>query len=120
MKKILIVEDEQSLLKLLELTFKGSGYEVIKAINAEETYAALAKKPDIILLDILLPGENGLDILDHLKKDEKTKAIPVIILTNFNEPERLNKAKKKGAADYLIKSSNDPTTVLEKVQKYLV
>ena len=119
MKKILIVEDEQSLLKLLELTFKSSGYEVIKAINAEETYAALNKNPDIILLDILLPGESGLSILEKLKKDEKTKRIPVIMLTNFNEPERIEKAKKFGAVDYLVKSSNDPSTVLEKVKKYL-
>lgn len=119
MKKILIVEDEQSLLKLLEITFKGAGYEVIKAINSEETYAALAKEPDLILLDILLPGESGLDILDNIKKDEKLKNVPVIMLTNFNEPERLAKAKKKGAVDYLVKSSNDPTTVLEKAEKYL-
>ena len=96
MKKILIVEDEQSLLKLLELTFKSSGYEVLKAINSEETYAALSQTPDIILLDILLPGENGLSILEHIKKDQKTKTIPIIMLTNFNEPERIEKAKKLG------------------------
>ena len=119
MKKILIVEDEQSLLKLLELTFKSSGYEVLKAINSEETYAALSQTPDIILLDILLPGENGLSILEHIKKDQKTKTIPIIMLTNFNEPERIEKAKKLGAVDYLVKSSNDPTSVLEKVRKYL-
>lgn len=119
MKKILIVEDEQSLLKLLEVTFKNSGYTVIKAINAEETYKGLEKNPDIVLLDILLPGENGLVILEKIKKNDKTKHIPVIMLTNFNEPERFAKAKKKGAADYLVKSGNDPTTVLEKVEKYL-
>lgn len=119
MKKILIVEDEQSLLKLLEVTFKNSGYNVIKAINAEETYKGLEKNPDIVLLDILLPGENGIVILEKIKKNDKTKHIPVIMLTNFNEPERFAKAKKKGAADYLVKSGNDPTTVLEKVEKYL-
>lgn len=119
MKKILIVEDEQSLLKLLELTFKSSGFEVVKAINGEEAMAALTKKPDLVLLDILLPGESGLTILEKIKKDEKSKGIPVIMLTNFNEPERIEKAKKLGAADYLVKSSNDPSTVLEKVRKYL-
>lgn len=119
MKKILIVEDEQSLLKLLEVTFQGGGYEVIKAINAEEAYQGLAKSPDLVLLDILLPGESGLVVLQKIKKNRETKHIPVIMLTNFNEPERLSKAKKKGAADYLVKSNNDPTTVLKKVKKYL-
>lgn|SRR3989338_9322017 len=119
MKKILIVEDEQSLLKLLELTFKSNGFEVIKAINADEAYAALTKQPDLVLLDILLPGESGLVILEHIKSDTKYKKIPVIMLTNFNEPERIEKAKKLGSEDYLVKSSNDPTTVLEKVRKYL-
>lgn len=119
MKKILIVEDEQSLLKLLAVTFKNDGYEVIKAINAEEAYKGLEKEPDAVLLDILLPGENGFVVLEKIKKNNKTKHIPVIMLTNFNEPERFAKAKKKGAADYLVKSSNDPTTVLQKVKKYL-
>ena len=120
MKSILIVEDEQSLLKLLELNFKSSGYEVHKSINGEEAYSiAVEKKPDLILLDILLPGESGLNVLDKLKKDKKTKDIPVIMLTNFNEPERIDQAKQKGAIDYLVKSSNDPSTVLEKVRKYL-
>ncbi|MBI4359479.1 MAG: response regulator [Candidatus Jacksonbacteria bacterium] len=119
MKKILIVEDEQSLLKLLEVTFKNGGYEVIKAINAEEAYKGLEQNPDAVLLDILLPGENGIVVLEKIKKNNKTKHIPVIMLTNFNEPERFAKAKKKGAIDYLVKSSNDPTTVLQKVEKYL-
>ena len=119
MKKILIVEDEQSLLKLLSITFKTDGYEVIQAINADEVYKGLEQNPNIILLDILLPGENGIVILEKIKKNSKTKHIPVIMLTNFNEPERFAKAKKKGAIDYLVKSSNDPTTVLHKVKKYL-
>lgn len=119
MKKILIVEDEHSLLKLLELTFKSNDFEVIRAINAEGAYAALSKNPDLILLDILLPGESGLSILERIKKDPQHKKIPVIMLTNFSEQERIEKAKKLGAVDYLIKSSNDPASVLEKVKEYL-
>jgi len=119
MKKILIVEDELSLLKLLELTFKSNDFEVIKAINAESAYASLSKNPDLILLDVLLPGESGLSILERIKKDPMYKKIPVIMLTNFSEPERIEKAKKLGAVDYLIKSSNDPSTVVEKVKEYL-
>ena len=120
MKKILIVEDEQSLLKLLEITFKSAGYEVIKAINGEEARASIASsKPNLILLDILLPGESGLVILEKLKQNKQTRDIPVVVLTNFSEPERVDQAKRLGAVDYLVKSSNDPTTVLEKAQKYL-
>lgn len=120
MKKILIVEDEQSLLKLLELNFKSSGYTVYKSINGDEAYnMALEQQPDLILLDILLPGESGMSVLERLKKNERTKDIPVIMLTNFNEPERIEQAKEKGAVDYLVKSSNDPGTVLQKIKKYL-
>src|SRR3990167_9422830 len=109
MKKILIVEDEQSLLKLLSITFKTDGYEVIQAINADEVYKGLEQNPDIILLDILLPGENGIVILEKIKKNSKTKHIPVIMLTNFNEPERFAKAKKKVAMipqQYYIRLKN--------------
>jgi len=119
MKKILIVEDEQNLSKLLQLNFESSGYSVIRAINAEEAYASLEKAPDLILLDILLPGEDGLEILRKIKKDPKTKNIPVIMLSNFDDSNRKERAKKLGAVDYLVKSNNDPDTVLEKVQKYL-
>jgi CheY-like chemotaxis protein len=120
MKKILIVEDEQSLLKLLELTFKSAGYEVIKAINGEEAHASITNnKPDLILLDILLPGESGLVILEKLKQNKQTRDIPVVVLTNFSEPERVEQAKRLGAVDYLVKSNNDPATVFDKVQKYL-
>lgn len=120
MKKILIVEDEQSLLKLLELNFKSSGYEVFKSINGEEAYdTAIHEKPDLILLDILLPGESGMNVLERLKKNEQTRGIPVVMLTNFNEPERIEQAMQKGAIDYLVKSSNDPSTVLDKVRKIL-
>ncbi|MEK9165722.1 MAG: response regulator [Patescibacteria group bacterium] len=120
METILIVEDEQNLLKLLEITFKSNGYKVIKAINGAEAYLlALKELPNLILMDILLPGESGLEVLKRLKEEEKTKDIPVVMLTNFSEPQTIDQAKRLGARDYLIKSSNDPSTVLEKVQKYL-
>lgn len=120
METILIVEDEQNLLKLLELTFKSNGYKVIKAINGAEAYSSAVKElPNLILLDILLPGESGLEVLKRLKEEEKTKDIPVVMLTNFSEPGMIDQAKRLGAKDYLIKSNNDPSTVLEKIQKYL-
>lgn len=120
METILIVEDEQNLLKLLELTFKSHGYKVIKAINGAEAYSTAVKEsPNLILLDILLPGESGLEVLKKLKEEEKTKDIPVVMLTNFSEPDMMDQAKRLGAKDYLIKSNNDPSTVLEKIQRYL-
>ena len=119
MKKILIIEDEQTLLKLLSETFTGKGYEVVKAINANDALRALEQKPDIVILDILLPGESGLSVLEKMRKDKKTKEIPVVVLTNFNEPERVRKAEKLGISDYLVKSNHDPESVLEKVEEYL-
>ena len=119
MKKILIVEDEQTLLKLLSETFKRKGYEVIQALNADEALIALKQEPDVVILDILLPGEDGLSILEKMRKDKKTKKIPVVILSNFNDDERIRKAEKLGISDYLVKSNQDPGSVFEKVQEYL-
>lgn len=119
MSKILYIEDEQTLLKLMELTLKAHGFEVLTAANAEQAFVVLNDKPDLILCDILLPGMSGLELLGKLKFDDNTKNIPVIMFSNFNDPEKIQEARSKGALDYLVKANSDVNTVILKVKEVL-
>ena len=120
MKKILFVEDESALQKAFGDTLGENDYKVISALDGE-TGLRLAKseKPDLILLDIILPKINGLDALKILKNDQETKDIPVIILTNLENMEDINKAIELGAAAYLVKSQYTMEEVMSKIQKAL-
>ncbi len=81
----------------------------------------LAKKeiPDLILLDIILPKKNGYEVLEELKKDEQTKKIPVILLTNLESPEDIEKAFEKGASTYLVKSDYRLEDIVKKIKETL-
>ena len=119
MSKILVVEDEQTLLKMIQITFEVAGYEVLTAVNGTEAIEKLSELPDLILLDILMPGEDGIETLKKIKQRSNSKDIPVIILTNFNDPEKRNAAKSAGAIDYLVKSDQDVDQILERVKSLL-
>lgn len=104
-KKILIVEDEESLLKVLADKFKIEGFEVLSAQNGFEGLAmAFKEKPDLILLDIIMPKMDGLSMLKELRKDESGKNIKVIMLTNLSGEENMADAITNGSFEYLIKS----------------
>ncbi|KKT34951.1 MAG: Response regulator receiver protein [Parcubacteria group bacterium GW2011_GWA2_44_12] len=120
MSKILVVEDEQTLLKMIQITFEVAGYEVLTALNGKEAIEKLGETPDLILLDILMPGEDGIETLKKIKQRNDSREIPVIILTNFNDPEKRNAAKSAGAIDYLVKSDQDVDQILEKVKSLLL
>ncbi len=82
MKKILFVDDEADLLKVLSMRLKKGGYEVFAAVDGPEALEmAFSKTPDLIILDVYLPGMNGDDVATILKKDEKTKTIPIILIS---------------------------------------
>jgi CheY-like chemotaxis protein len=114
--KVLIIDDEQAILKMYATPFEARGNEVITAVDgATGLQFAKNQQPDIILLDIIMPRVNGLDILKDLKADNNTKNIPVVLLTNLPEECSEEKAKELGAAGYLVKAQNEPSVVLEKV-----
>ena len=118
--KILIVEDEQLLAEMYRDRFLQEGFEVYLASDSEEGFNLLQKnKPDIILLDILLPKENGVTFLEKLKKDPNFSSIPVVVFCNFDDPETKNKIRKLGVKDYLIKTNFTPQEIVEKVKKVL-
>jgi len=120
MKKILIVEDEKVLSEMYRFKFAKEGYEVFSAMDVEEGLAlAKSEKPDLIILDILLPKENGIVLLEKRKDIKEILDIPVIVLSNFDDNESKTKAFSLGAKDYLIKSNFDPQEILTKINSYL-
>ena len=120
MKKILFIEDESALQKTFEDVLRQEGYETIPALNGE-IGLNLAKKerPDLILLDLILPKIYGIDVLKKLKKDEETKEIPIIILTNLERIEDIDKALELGAKTSLVKAQYTLEEVVEKIKKVL-
>ena len=119
-KKILIVEDEKILGEMYRDKFILAGFEIILAGSAEEGNEFLLKeKPDLILLDILLPRENGITFLTKLRKNSETSLIPVIAFSNFDDPLTKKEALDLGAKDYLIKTAYTPEQIIKKVKGYL-
>ena len=120
MKKILFIEDEAALQKTFNEILNEQGYEVIPALDGE-TGLRLAQtiNPDLILLDLVLPKIHGFEILKKIKQDENIKDIPVIILTNSENVENINKSIELGAFAYLVKADYSLNEVVEKVEKAL-
>lgn len=118
MKKILIVEDEETLIKVLEDKFSEEGFEVIQAVNgAEGLDKALKEKPDLILLDIVMPVMDGLTMLGKLRQDAWGKNAKVILLTNLSDSEQVARAFEHNVHDYLIKTDWKISDLIEKVKE---
>ena len=120
MKKILFIEDESALQKTLSDYLKKEGYEVISALDGESGLRlAQTQKPDLILLDLILPKMDGFEVLRKLMENPETKEIPVIILTNLERMEDIGRALELGAKTYLVKANYTLKEVAEKVKKVL-
>lgn len=117
MTKILLVEDDSFVIDIYHTKLSQEGYEVIEARNGVEAMKKLSEvKPDLILLDIIMPYMDGIEALRKIKKDENLKKIPVILLTNLSQKEEISEGLGLGASDYLIKSHFTPSEVLEKIK----
>lgn len=120
MKKILFIEDEAALQKTFSDILQRAGYKIISALNGEiGLRLAKTEKPDLILLDLILPKLSGFEVLEELKKDPQTKDIPVIILTNLEGVGDVDKVLELGATTYLVKAQYTLEEVLEKIKKTL-
>lgn len=118
--KILLVEDDPFLLSMYSTKFEIEGFDVITADDGEKGLKAAEQEgADIILLDILMPNMNGFEVLEKLKAQEKTRDIPVILLTNLNQKDEIEKGMVLGAADYMIKAHFMPSEVVAKIKKVL-
>lgn len=118
--KVLIVDDDAFLSGIYATKLELDGFEVATARDGEEGLkAAMREKPDLILLDVLMPKLDGFEVLKRLKADEETKKIPVIMLTNLGQKEDIEKGLQDGAVDYLIKAHFVPAEAVDKIKKVL-
>lgn len=118
MAKILIIDDEEPILKMYKDAL--SKHQVFTAKNGQEGLEKAEKEsPDLILLDIIMPEVNGLDVLNKIKDNSNISAIPVVVLTNLPEEASKEKATQLGATDYLVKAENEPDVVADKVEKII-
>jgi CheY-like chemotaxis protein len=119
-KTLLIVEDDPLMNRMYQKIFKFEQYEVHTAANGEEGLDEARKiKPTLILLDIMMPKMNGLQVLEKLKSDPDTKGIPVIMLTNLAGEKDAETALMKGAVKYIVKSEHDPKQVVSMVKEII-
>ncbi|PIR92396.1 response regulator [Candidatus Falkowbacteria bacterium CG10_big_fil_rev_8_21_14_0_10_44_15] len=119
-KKILIVEDEALMLRSLSDKFREEKFTVLEANDgANGLDSALANHPDIILLDIIMPKMDGLTVLEKLRQDEWGKEVPVIILTNLSDSDKVAEAMKNRAYDFLVKADWKLEDIVRKVNEKL-
>jgi len=119
-KKILIVEDDKFLRELIAQKLIKEGYNIVEAVDGEKGIKSVKEeKPDLILLDLILPGIDGFEVLAKIKEDPVLSQIPVIILSNLGQKDDIERGLKIGAVDYLIKAHFTPGEIIEKVKAVL-
>lgn len=119
-KKILIVDDENDLSEALDTALTEAGFETIVAPDGTQGLSlALTEKPDLILLDILMPKMNGHEMINELRKDAWGKNVPVMFLTNFDDASNIAQGFERKGNDYIIKSSTSLAEIVKKVKQYL-
>lgn len=117
---VLIVEDEQFLCELMVQKIRETGCEVEGVYDGEKALEYLESRvPNLILLDILLPGIDGFEVLRRIKKDKRLKSIPVIVISNLGERKDINLALKEGALEYIVKAETSPKEIASKVLRYV-
>lgn len=120
MKKILLIEDEKILVEMYKSKLEQAGFKVVLAPDAEEGFEITKKeKPDLVVLDILLPKGNGLSFLEKLREDPEIKNTKVVAFSNYDGVETKKKAFELGVEDYLIKTNYTPQELIEKIRTYL-
>ncbi len=118
--KILIIEDDKFLRELIAQKLMREDFEVSEAIDGEDGIKKITEeKPSLILLDLILPGIDGFEVLSRMKEDSALSAIPVIILSNLGQKEDVERGLKLGAVDYLIKAPFTPGEIIEKIKANL-
>jgi len=119
-KTVLIAEDDEILLRALYLLFHKEEYTIASASDGETALKMTERlKPDLVLLDILMPKMNGFDYLRSVKANAALKDIPVIVLSNLGDRDDIEKAKTLGARDYFVKANTDLSTLAEQIKKIL-
>ena len=117
MPRILLVEDDRFLRRAAEAALRRHGHTVLTAADGEEGLrVARSELPDLVLLDLIMPGLQGFEVLKLLKEDDATSSIPVIVLSNLGQDSDVQKAMEAGAVDYLIKANLALDMLIERVK----
>jgi CheY-like chemotaxis protein len=118
--RLLLVDDDADVATMYEMQLSARGFQVIRAQSGTEAIArASMDAPDLIYLDLGLPEMHGFDVLEQLRAGPNTAGIPVVILTNYSEPELVERGRKLGAHDYLIKAHTPPAVLAEATRKWV-
>lgn len=120
MQKILIVDDDRVLRSMLREFLEKDGFGVVEAENGDEALEKVSvEHPDVVLLDAILPRKSGFQVLEDIKSQEKTKSIPIIMLTNLEEAEDIEKSVRLGAFMYMVKSDYQMEDIVRNVRRAL-
>lgn len=120
-KTILVVEDEPPLQEAIQLKLTKHGFRCIPAMNAEEALLMLEKeKPDLVWLDLLMPGMGGFALLEQLRKNPKWKTLPVVVVSVSSSPEKIRHAFELNILEYLVKSEYKLEDLITRVSKLLI
>ncbi len=118
--KILVVEDDKFLRELICRKLIKEGYDVHEAIDGEDGLKKAKEViPDLVLLDLILPGIDGFEVLARIKENPKTSILPIVILSNLGQKDEVEKGLKLGAIDFLIKAHFTPEEIVEKIRAIL-
>lgn len=118
-KKILIIEDDEHIFKVYDIKLSKEGANVSVAHDGDEAMVKVLEKPDIILLDLMIPKKDGFSVLEDIKKNSDLSHIPIIVLSNLGQQKDQERAMALGASEYLIKVDYPIQDVIEKVKGYL-
>ena len=120
MAKVALIEDDLGIIEMYKLKFESSPHELSVATDGDSGLALVKKeKPDLVLLDILMPKKNGFEIVKEMREDPELAKTKIIMLTNLGDDETQKQFKSLGVKDYIIKADLTPKEVLEKVERLL-
>lgn len=120
MKKVLIVEDDPLIVKIYSTRLQADGYQVVSAENGElGLEKALMEKPDLIVLDVMMPKVDGFEVLQKLREKPEFKYVPILMYSNLNNEEEIERAKKMGVTEFLVKANLSPTQMVTKMKQYI-
>ncbi len=119
-EKILVVEDDKFLRELISRKLSDEGFDITQAVDGEDGIEKIKQvKPDLVLLDLILPSIDGFEVLSRIKEDPSVASIPVIILSNLGQKEEIEKGLSLGAVDFLIKAHFTPGEIIDKIKTLL-
>jgi CheY-like chemotaxis protein len=119
-KVVLLVEDNDFIRNMYQLKLAKADFSVVEAVDGQMALDKISDhKPDLVLLDLMMPNVSGIDVLKELKKQGILPGLPVIVLTNVMDPQTIESAKQLGARDYIVKTDLTPSQVVDKLQPFL-